>query len=357
MLETRNVFIDTQYFVKSNYNFSSQSFVSLRKLCESEELRYVLTSVVEQEVENKIQLSIKESLSSLQSFKKKASVLSTIEDEHLSSLFSDVREEDIYKKASDVFHEYNRSCNYEYIEADKVDAEELLSLYFEKKPPFGDGKKKAEFPDAISLLSLESYLDENEKIYIISDDKDLKSYCEGNERLISIDSLEKLLDLYNVHTNIRTEKIKEYISTNSEKLKERISEYISDCDVYNSSTWEDAEVDDSEVVSVGDIEPSVIEVNDEECKLTFDVNVDLEVTVTGPDFNNGIYDKEDGHMYTFESTTRTELLTFTFMVELNLTYEFVAGMLEDVDWVDLYIPSTSGGIEVAVEENPEPDWY
>ena len=28
-----------------------------------------------------------------------------------------------------------------------------LSLYFEKKPPFGDGKKKSEFPDAISLLS------------------------------------------------------------------------------------------------------------------------------------------------------------------------------------------------------------
>jgi hypothetical protein len=357
MLETRNVFIDTQYFVKNNYNFGSQSFTSLCKLCKSEELRYHLTSVVEQEVENKIKASIKESLSSLQSFKKKANILSTIEDDYLSSLFSTVKEEDVYSKAINVFHEYNKNCNYEYIEADKVDAEALLDLYFGKKPPFGDAKKKAEFPDAISLLSIESYLVDDEKIYIVSDDKDLKTYCEDNDRLISIDTLEQLLDLYNVHTNIRTTKIKEYINDNTDELKIMISEYISGSDIYNCSTWEDAEVEDSNIISVGNIEISVIEVNDEECQLTFDVDVSIEVKVTGPDFNNGVYDKEDGHMYTFESITRTELLEFTFPVELSLTYEFVAGLLEDVNWGDLYIPSASGGIEVAVEENPEPDWF
>ncbi|MGK4305958.1 PIN domain-containing protein [Shewanella xiamenensis] len=90
MLETRNVFIDTQYFVKSNYNFESISFLSLKELCQKEELRYLMTSVVEREVENKIALSIKETLGSLQSFKRKAHILSTIADPSLSSLFADV---------------------------------------------------------------------------------------------------------------------------------------------------------------------------------------------------------------------------------------------------------------------------
>lgn len=357
MLETKNVFIDTQYFVKSNLDFSSRSFVTLQDLCKKDELRYLLTSVVEQEVESKIELSIKDALSSLQSFRRKASILSTIEDPLLSSFFNDVKEEDVYEKASQVFHQYNKDCNYEYVEADQIDPEKLLELYFTKKPPFSEGKKKAEFPDAISLLSLESYLGEDEKIYVISDDKDLKIYCDDNERLIAIESLEKLLDIYNQHTNVRTEKIKEYLVETRDQIKIKVSEYIDDCDAYNSSTWEDAEVDRFSVSSIGDFDVNVIEVNDEECQLTFDVRVEIEVEVTGPDFTNGVYDREDGHIYTFGSTTREETLSLEFKCELGLYYEYESGELQNVEFGDFYIPKASGGIEVSVEEHLDPDWY
>ncbi|MBE4451102.1 DUF4935 domain-containing protein [Vibrio parahaemolyticus] len=357
MLETKNVFIDTQYFVKSNLNFSSRSFCTFQDLCKNDELRYILTSVVEQEVESKIELSIKDALNSLQSFKKKASILSTIKDPLLSSFFSEVEEEDVYERASQVFHQYNKDCNYEYVEADQVAPEKLLELYFSKKPPFGEGKKKAEFPDAISLLSLESYIGIGEKIYIISEDKDLKTYCDGHERLIAVESLEKLLDIYNQHTNVRTEKIKEYLVEATDEIKVKISEYIDNCDVYNSSTWEDSEVDSFLVLSVGDFDVNVIEVNDEECQLTFDVQVDIKVEVTGPDFTNGVYDREDGHIYTFGSTTREETLSLEFMCELGLYYEYESGELKNVEFGDFYIPNTSGGIEVSVEEYSDSDWY
>lgn len=354
MLETKNVFIDTQYFVKSNYNFESTSFMSLKELCQNSELRLLMTSVVEREVENKIELSIKEALGSLQSFKRKAHILSTIDDPILSSLFVDVREEDVYSKASGVFHEYNAACNYEYIEADKIEAEQLLELYFNKKPPFGDGKKKSEFPDAISLLSIETYLEADEKVYIVSDDKDLKSYCEGNDRLITVDNLEKLLDIYNEHTNARTEKIKQFIVSKTAEIKEQVSDYIADCEIYNSSSWEDAEVDGFTVSEIGDFTINVIHVNDEECQLTIDFNVNLDVTVSGPDFSNGVYDKEEGHFYSFGSSTREEEIPMAFTFELGLYYEFIAGELENVDINELYMPQSSC-IEVSVEEHP--DWH
>ncbi|EPM5584826.1 PIN domain-containing protein, partial [Vibrio vulnificus] len=356
MLETRNVFIDTQYFVKSNYNFESISFLSLKELCQKEELRYLMTSVVEREVENKIELSIKEALGSLQSFKRKAHILSTIDDPSLSSLFADVREEDVYGKANEVFHSFNTECKYEYVEADQIDPEKLLELYFEKKAPFGDGKKKSEFPDAISLLSLETYLEESEKLYVISDDKDLKAYCEGNERLIAVDSLEKLLDIYNLHTNARTEKVKQFIESKTDEIKAQVSDYISGSDVYNSSSWEDAEVDSFSVSEVGDFEINVVHVSDEECQLALDLTIELDVTVIGPDFSNGVYDKEDGHFYSFGSTTREEVIPFDFICELNLSYEFVGGELEDVEIVDLYIPKAHS-IEVNVEEHDQSEWY
>ncbi|MBG9996342.1 DUF4935 domain-containing protein [Pseudoalteromonas sp. NZS127_1] len=355
MLETRKIFIDTQYFVKSNFNFHSQSFKSLQKLCKSNEIQYYLTSVVEREVDNRIKLSIKDSLNSLKQFKRKANILSTIEDQQLSSLFADVAEDEVYEKASNVFHAYNQACNYEYVEADSIDSEKLLELYFEMKPPFGEGKKKAEFPDAISLLSLESCLEPDDKLYVISDDVDLKSYCEGNNRLIAIDNLEKLLDLYNEHTSVRTVKIKEYIAEQSEALKTQISEYMDDCDFYNSSSWEDAEVDGISVLEVGEIDPSVISINDEECSLTFEIPLKIEVTVTGPDFNNGTYDREEGHVYTFGHSTRTENVELLFTVELELYYEFVSGELNNIEQNSLYIPAASSGIEVDIEENGS-DW-
>ncbi|MEZ8314260.1 PIN domain-containing protein [Vibrio splendidus] len=357
MLETRNVFIDTEYFVKSNLNFSSRPFVTLQDLCKRDELRYILTSVVEQEVENKIETSIKDALNALQSFRKKASILSTIEDPLLTSFFNEVKYEEAYEKASLIFSQYNKDCNYEYVESDQICTEELLELYFSKLPPFGEGKKKSEFPDAISLLSLESFLGEGEKIYVISADKDLKNYCEGNQRLISVDSLEKLLDTYNQHTNVRTEKIKTYLNQAKEQVKTKVFEYISESDVYNSSTWEDAEVDSFSVISVSDFEVNVIEVNDEECQLTFEVLVEIKVEVIGPDFANGVYDREDGHVYTFGSVTREEAITLNLQCDLSLSYEFESRELQNVEFVDLYIQNVSGGIEISVEEHSEPDWY
>ncbi|CDT79442.1 conserved hypothetical protein [Vibrio coralliirubri] len=357
MLETRKVFIDTQSFVKSGLHFDGAAFKSFRKYCEANELFHISTTVVEREVESKIQASVKEAISSIQTFRRKARLLESLDDEKIKGLFVEIVEEDIYKKSSDVFEEFMDGCSTEIVVADKVDAENLLSMYFEKKPPFGDGKKKSEFPDAISLLSLKSHLCVDEKIYVISDDSDLKSYCDTEPQFISIDTLDKLLDIYTTHTNILHEQVKQYVITNEIAIKDDITEFLEACDVYNSSTWEDAEVDDGlTVTSLGVIEPSVLFIDDEESQITFDIDVEFEVTVTGPDFNNGIYDREDGRVFTFDSTSRTSTISATYTVEVFLNYEFIDGVIENAECSGVFVSGTGGGIEVSVEEN-EDDWY
>lgn len=357
MLETRKVFIDTQSFVKSGLHFDGPAFKSFRKYCEVNELFHISTTVVEREVESKIQVSVKEALSSIQTFRRKARLLASLDDEKIKGLFEEIEEEDIYKKSSDVFEEFMVGCSTEIVEADTIDAEDLLSMYFGKKPPFGDGKKKSEFPDAISLLSLKSHLGDAEKIYVISDDGDLKAYCGSNPQFISVDTLDKLLDIYTTHTNVRHEQVKQYFVANEAAIKTKIADFLQDCDVYNSSTWEDAEVDDGLTVThLGAIDPSVLYIDDEESQVTFDIDVEFEVTVTGPDFNNGIYDREEGRMFTFDSTSRISTISATYTVEVFLHYEFVDGVLENAEDDSLYVAGAAGGIEVAVEENEE-NWY
>lgn len=352
MLETKKVFIDTQCFVNAGLHFDGPAFKSFRKYCENDELIHISTSVVTREVKSKIENSVKDAINSIQSFRRKARLLSSLDDQNIKGLFKEIPDNHIHKKSKEVFEDFMTACSTEIIGAADIDTEELLTLYFDRKAPFGDGKKKSEFPDAISLLSLKSHLENEEKIYVISEDSDLKAYCEENPNFIQIESLDKLLDIYTTHNNARHEQVKQYFIDHKEEIKQKIIEILEGCDVYNSSSWEDAEVDEGlTVLSLGNIEPSILYINDEESQVTFDIEVEFEVTVTGPDFNNGTYDREDGIIYTFNKTSRTEAIRSTFTVEASLYYEFIDGKLEDAEDCDIDIAEIHRGIEVSIEEN------
>ena len=79
-----------------------------------------------------------------------------------------------------------------------VETQTIYSAYFNKEPPFGSGKKKSEFPDALALFALEGHardLGDDKGILVISDDSDWKAFCEASEFLYYTKALEPGLDL------------------------------------------------------------------------------------------------------------------------------------------------------------------
>lgn len=89
-------------------------------------------------------------------------------------------------------------CGAHVVEAKQaLDVSELLKCYFETLPPFeASGDKKAEFPDAITLLSLESWAKkENTSVLFVTADKGCARYCEKSSRLFAIDDLGSALTL------------------------------------------------------------------------------------------------------------------------------------------------------------------
>lgn len=185
----------------------------------------------------------------------------------------------------------------------------------------------------------------------MSEDKDLIIFCEENPRFIQIDSLSKLLDLYNAHDEARSSFIKNYIEEQEREIKRNIKEQIEDADAYNASTWEDAEVEEFSILEISDFEPSIIHIDDEECQIVFDVDVYYKVKVTGPDYENGRYDKEDDVIYTFDDTTQVEEGTLTFTVGVDLAYEVDDGEFT-IQGMDINVDGLSGGLEFSVEESP-----
>lgn len=85
---------------------------------------------------------------------------------------------------------------------DAVDVHELVDRYFTPKPPFSEKvEKKSEFPDALALLSLERWADDNgETVLVVARDGDWEAYCDTSERLVVINDLQEALALFQPQT-------------------------------------------------------------------------------------------------------------------------------------------------------------
>lgn len=97
------------------------------------------------------------------------------------------------------FAQYAQNTGCEILpDEDLVTAKELFDGYFGGQAPFGTGKKKDEFPDALALHALESTASVREKSFlVVSKDSDWRKFCEQSQRLYFISELETALALLN----------------------------------------------------------------------------------------------------------------------------------------------------------------
>lgn len=82
---------------------------------------------------------------------------------------------------------------------DHVRVGELTARYFSSLPPFsGTGKKKAEFPDAIALLSLEDWArSQKTRLMVISRDDDWQAFAARSKHLVWLLDVPEALDHFN----------------------------------------------------------------------------------------------------------------------------------------------------------------
>lgn len=77
-----------------------------------------------------------------------------------------------------------------------VDTTTLFEAYFGGQPPFGSGKKKSEFPDALALNALEqTALKRGAGVMVVSKDGDWVSFCEASDHLFLFSEIESALAL------------------------------------------------------------------------------------------------------------------------------------------------------------------
>ncbi|MCF3948865.1 PIN domain-containing protein [Acidiphilium iwatense] len=174
-----SVYIDASVYRSLHFDWDGRWLKALSDLVGRGLLRLVTTEVNKREVSTLLRESC------LEASKLARSSSVALRQLGLSAAAETLADEDAcVKKLVDTFDAWLKkngawSCHFD------PSVQELLDDYFSGKPPFGNGRKKHEFPDAIVARQLRSWCEATkQKVYVISQDGDLKDCCSAGGPLI-----------------------------------------------------------------------------------------------------------------------------------------------------------------------------
>ncbi|MCY3681553.1 MAG: PIN domain-containing protein, partial [Gemmatimonadetes bacterium] len=228
-----------------------------------------------------------------------------------------------------------------------VSIDAVFDQYFGKRPPFGEGKKKSEFPDAFAIEAIEAWCKENdERMYVISADGDLKEYCETSDCLIALDKLPKFISVIEEsHDEGLAHSVSELLNKNQDAIKGAITESFCKQDF-----WIEGHDGDVNEVRVNELEISeilILEVEQDVAFVHVDVETNFSADLTYDDSYTAAYDREE--------TVWPFLVTIDKTVDQDVEYTATIQVLHDVenlkyfevDWVEIQ-PKQMTGSELRV---------
>lgn len=231
----------------------------------------------------------------------------------------------------------------ELISADgRVSHAEILRRYFAPEPPFSvKDRKKSEFPDAVALLSLESWAMEHETIaLVVSRDGDWQTFAERSKHLICIPDLDQALDYFNGEARfiaeravglLRKQTAPQFYEAIGSSLELFLEEFDPEIDAHASL---DYEVDNLEPALqhwelAKEVEPKIL--NADADTVVFSITVDAIAKFTG-NFRYYVHDTVDRDEVYLGSDSKeveqTVRLPLTVTIERNIDKEPVVDRID-----------------------------
>jgi len=310
-------FLDTNVFESANFDLKKPNIAKFFELCKNHKINIYIDNTVKQEIKNRI-------------LKKSNDIAKSIKNNNLPYICNILGIEPSQKELETKIANYLNTQIDKIFEKIKVidndiNINELLELYFKQKAPFGTNNKKYEFPDAIIILSLKQYLNNEDKnIIVISNDKGIKQYCLDN----NIEHMYFISDALNKIYSYIESYIFNFFETEKEKIKVKIENYIKeklDFIIYGYGPfYDDIEVDKYEIENVVIENINMTNVDKEKNAFTITCRSEISFIINTcpyPDFERAIHDSEDDEWYVFGKLKTKFYLTKE--VELDFEVEII----------------------------------
>lgn len=257
------------------------------------------------------------------------------------------------------------------IAAAGIDVDKLLSLYFEADPPFeGSGDKKAEFPDAIALLSLEKWaLEQDVQLLAVSKDAGWLKFAKTSTHIDGLENLADALTHFQPHNsakNIVDALRQQIVASGKSDILDTLNDFIiestneAEVEVEYSSALH-AELDQTEVHYIShefalDTEdrPIVDVIRIEANWLSLRLRVEIQYEIQAH-FSMSVWDSIDREFVSIGSSSAVTEDSYICDVLLSITGDFSQG-IEQAAVGELGIDMSLPGADVGdVEPNMHGD--
>lgn len=189
------VFLDTNVFAGQQYNFGSTALRTFVPAAQAHGLTLLLPDPTEREIRRQIRERSDQALAALNEARRSAPFLAKWTHFPKKS-FAPAADWDVRSIAEGEWQQFLKQFNVKKLDYTDADVAQVMRWYDVVKPPFGQGKKRKEFPDAFAVQLLEKFSSGNNcAIAVVSDDNDIKLSCGTRPKFLHFNSLPKLTEL------------------------------------------------------------------------------------------------------------------------------------------------------------------
>lgn len=197
------ILVDTSIFDGNGLRLESGLLSKLKQFAKSD-IDFLMPDVIEHEILAHLDKKIRVSRNALEKAINDASSHLFFDGSVLNDakylLVDSAEIEELAKSRLEAFFKATNALKLEC--DDYISVGELLKKYFSNEAPFSEtGKKKNEFPDAIILMAVEEWADqEGKSVLAVAKDNDWERYCQSSANIDHIDDLSKALSHFNTAT-------------------------------------------------------------------------------------------------------------------------------------------------------------
>ena len=321
-MESWNVFIDTSIFISENYSFKSKLFSSLISLSKSGHVSIILTDITIEEIKSNLLCSVNDTEAAIKKASSKAKVLRNLDTFRYNFLFEKFDKENIFNQLKSQLTEFIVNCDIKIIKASEISAKDIFFNYFHCKPPFGEGKKKSEFPDAFVIAAIVEWCEtNNSKVSIVSEDIDFKNAIVEKDCLEYFSSLSKLVETILADENILISIIHEQMKSHSEIIFYSIADHVKEYELLVEDADPDAEafVEDVSIIDLSD--ESVIQVSENVATIIANAHAYLKIDVNCFDPDSWYKDPEDKTVHYWNKIEDIFEREMIFEVEFDIQFD------------------------------------
>lgn len=181
------VFIDTCIYEREGFNFESSVLTAFKEAVGKHGLKLVVPSATRDEVVRHMEEKAADAYAALVNLRHKYVTIRRwpkfpqAHDSEASELVALARAE---------WTSFTNAVRAADLGYEDVDVAVLMDLYNRQAPPFGAGKKRKEFPDAVAFLAVAKFAEGSAQyVAVVSCDGDMRAACKEHRRLVHFDSL------------------------------------------------------------------------------------------------------------------------------------------------------------------------